>query len=316
MTLDPGSTGRRVVVRYTTGGRGPSGGPEMTDVVGRVLSSDADSVTLERRDGTTVLVDRALIVTWKPVPDQPLRRRRAADASVDDLAGITAQGWPAVVSQPLGEWELRASAGFTKRANSVSVHGAPDRSFVESLLAVHAFYSAQGLRPMVQVVTGSTWERQFAEAGWHPMADRGGEAIVQVADLSGGHAADPDAVVAPTASDEWLSGYGRVDDPNSARAVLEAPPTVGFVAVGSPVLAVGRVTVSGEWAGLSCVEVAPTARRQGLGRRVVETALAWAESHGADKCYVQVTPDNEAALGLYRSLGFVDHHGYRYLVSG
>lgn len=314
MTLDPGSAGRRVVVRYATGGRGPSGGPELTDVVGRVLASDAESVTIERRDGTAVLVDRALIVTWKPVPDAPLRRRRAADAPVDDLAGITARGWPAVASQPLGEWELRASAGFTKRANSVGVRGEPDRSFVESLLAVHAFYTAQGLPPMAQVATGSTWERHFAEAGWRPVDES--EAIVQVADLSGGRAVDPDVVVAPTASDAWLAGYGHVDDPEPARAVLEGPATVGFVALGSPALAIGRVTVAGEWAGLSCIEVKPHARRQGLGRRIVETALAWAETHGADKAYVQVAPDNGPALGLYRSFGFTDHHRYRYLVSG
>ena len=75
MTSGPGTSDQRVVVRYTTGGRGPSGGPEMTDVVGHVLASDSVSVTVERHDGTTVVVERSTIVTWKPVPERPPRRR-------------------------------------------------------------------------------------------------------------------------------------------------------------------------------------------------------------------------------------------------
>jgi len=47
----------------------------MTDVVGHVLASDSVSVTVERHDGTTVVVERSTIVTWKPVPERPPRRR-------------------------------------------------------------------------------------------------------------------------------------------------------------------------------------------------------------------------------------------------
>jgi hypothetical protein len=37
--------------------------------------------------------------------------------------------------------------------------------------------------------------------------------------------------VTPRASDAWLSRYGRVDDVEAARRVLEGPRTVGFVEV-------------------------------------------------------------------------------------
>jgi hypothetical protein len=70
---DPRTVGRRVVVRYLTGRTAPSGRPELTDVIGHIRAVDADTVQLERRDGTLVTVRRADVVTWKPVPDPPQR---------------------------------------------------------------------------------------------------------------------------------------------------------------------------------------------------------------------------------------------------
>jgi hypothetical protein len=68
----PGSQtiGRRIVVRYRTGGTAPSGRPELTDVIGHVRSVGPEDLQLDRRDGTLVSVRRADLVTWKPVPDQ------------------------------------------------------------------------------------------------------------------------------------------------------------------------------------------------------------------------------------------------------
>jgi hypothetical protein len=60
-------------VRYLTGRRAPSGRPELTDVIGHVRAADANSLQVERRDGSLVTIQRAEVVTWKPVPDPPQR---------------------------------------------------------------------------------------------------------------------------------------------------------------------------------------------------------------------------------------------------
>jgi len=313
MALDRSALGRRIVVRFTIGGAGPSGGPAMTDVIGRVLAVDECSVTVQRRDGRTQCVALNQVVTWKLVPDRPARSRRAAEVGVEELTRITSRGWPAIESEPLGEWELRASAGFTGRANSVAVHGDPGMPLAVALTHIIAFYAARGLPPLAQVVVGSAEDEAFATAGWVPMSGCRGGAAVQVADVEALHAPDPGARVAARADDEWLARYGRVDDPAIARVVLEGPPTVGFVSLDTPAVAIGRVVVSGEWAGLSCVEVEPPVRRQGLARRIVETSLAWATERGADKAYLQTMRSNEAAIALYAPYGFIDHHDYRYL---
>jgi ribosomal protein S18 acetylase RimI-like enzyme len=316
MTLDARVIGSRIVVRHETGGVGPTGGPEMTDVVGHVLAVDDTSVTIEQRDGRARVVDLATVVTWKPVPDRPTRRRRAVAVDPDELTRITSRGWPAIESVALGEWELRSSGRFTGRANSVAVTGSPGMPFDAALAEVVAFYRERSAPVLAQVVVGTENDRLLESAGWTPMAGYRGGAVVQVADLDASYPVDPDARVSSRADDDWLARYGRVDDPREARAVMEAPERVGFVAIGSPAVAIGRVVVTGEWAGLSAVEVVPEARRQGLARRIVETSLAWAVERGADKAYLQTMRSNEAALALYRPFGFVDHHDYLYREPG
>ncbi len=297
----------------------------MTDVVGRVLDVSVASATIERRDGSVVTVNLADVVAAKTVPATPTRSRGAMAISADNLTRITSRGWPAVVSQELGEWELRAAGGFTGRANSVAVTGSPGIPAAEAIADVIAFYEAHGLGPMAQVVVGSPGERLFLDAGWAPWADRvaGSGAIVQVATLrdqlgTASFALDG-VTVEDHASDEWLALYHRVEDQKTARAVLEAPATVAFLSIAypvinGPVVAIGRVVVTGEWAGLAGVEVAADRRRQGLARRIVEASIEWARQHGADKAYLQTKTDNTAAIALYAPYGFRTHHEYAYLV--
>jgi hypothetical protein len=69
-SLGTADLGKRVVVRYRTGATGPSGGPEMTDVIGHLRAVGKVAVTLERRDGSTIIVSWSDVVACKVVPDQ------------------------------------------------------------------------------------------------------------------------------------------------------------------------------------------------------------------------------------------------------
>jgi ribosomal protein S18 acetylase RimI-like enzyme len=46
-------------------------------------------------------------------------------------------------------------------------------------------------------------------------------------------------------------------------------------------------------------------RRQGMGRRLLQTCLALAKAKGLEKVELEVYSDNLAALGLYESFGFI-----------
>jgi ribosomal protein S18 acetylase RimI-like enzyme len=123
--------------------------------------------------------------------------------------------------------------------------------------------------------------------------------------------------VEPAASAAWLADDARaLATPQAARAVLEGPAEVGFVSLGSPLVAKGRVSLAGDWAGITDVWVSPDHRRQGLALVVMAALVEWAAERGASTAYLQTRGDNPAALALYAGLGFVTHHTYRYLTPG
>jgi RimJ/RimL family protein N-acetyltransferase len=56
--------------------------------------------------------------------------------------------------------------------------------------------------------------------------------------------------------------------------------------------------------------VAASHRRQGIGRALLERAIAWAREVGVRKLELHVFPHNDAAIALYESFGF-EREGYR-----
>jgi ribosomal protein S18 acetylase RimI-like enzyme len=52
------------------------------------------------------------------------------------------------------------------------------------------------------------------------------------------------------------------------------------------------------------IVVSNSQRGAGLGRALMEMAIAWGRAVGLTKLSLRVFPDNQRAIGLYRSLGF------------
>ena len=59
-----------------------------------------------------------------------------------------------------------------------------------------------------------------------------------------------------------------------------------------------------DMADLHRVIVRPDARGQGIGASLVRAGIDWAGAVGARRMLLEVRPDNEAAVALYRRLGF------------
>jgi N-acetylglutamate synthase len=291
----------------------------MTDVLGILESFDDEALRVRREDGDVVLIDRALLVTGKPVPPRASTRLRI---SPEQLERICEQGWRAPVEKPLGDWMLRAAGGFTGRTNSARVGHDPGVDADAAVLAVEEFYAEHSLPPMVQVVVDTDWQREFEGRGWVQARPGGQDALVQVASVAQALRAGrdspsdaPQVIVQDTVSEEWMALYGRAAGiaPEVVRAVMESGDHVAFARIGEPVVAIGRAVVTGDWMGLQAVEVAPAHRRRGLATRIVETLLDWGASYGALSAYLQTVADNTAAARLYEAYGFVTHHTYRYL---
>lgn len=79
-------------------------------------------------------------------------------------------------------------------------------------------------------------------------------------------------------------------------------PGVFLLTEGAEGFLMGRA-LAGE-AELLTLAVAPAARRQGLGARLVARFLAEARARGAESAFLEVAAGNAAALALYLAAGF------------
>jgi [ribosomal protein S18]-alanine N-acetyltransferase len=120
--------------------------------------------------------------------------------------------------------------------------------------------------------------------------------------LDGGTIADAPGMAAVHAA--------SFDEPWGAdeiAALLQGPGGFGLVvreAATGVVLAfmLGRVVV--DEAEVLTLAVDPAHRRGGAGQALVEAAAIMAAASGARGLFLEVAADNEAALGLYRRIGF------------
>lgn len=62
-----------------------------------------------------------------------------------------------------------------------------------------------------------------------------------------------------------------------------------------------------ERAEITDLGVRETARRRGIGRALVEAALAWVGERGVSRVEVRVAVNNPEGQGFWRALGFADH---------
>lgn len=324
-SLGPHCVGRRVVVRRVLPGRtGASGGPAMTDLLGVMESWTPSSTVLRAEDGSTTEIALADIVSGKPVPPRPSVRMRV---SAEQACQMSNASWPAVHTRPLGDWLLRASGGFSARADSVMAVGDPGVSFEEAVEATLSFYAEHALTPWAQVVVGSDIGARFADAGWGLARPGEADSELQLASVAQAAravrrllpATVPPVTLGTTATPAWLADDARAAAHHAAAlAVLEGPTDVCFVSVEGPrgdVLAKGRVAAERDWAGITDVWVSPDHRRRGLALAVLAAMLEWAAERGAGTAYLQVRGDNAPGLALYAALGFRTHHTYRYLAA-
>ena len=305
-------------------------GGRFTDTVGVLTSWDDGVLTITRKDGESVRFAESALVAGKVVPPAPARRRGPA-TSYEELARVTARAWRPVESERLGDWELRAAAGFTRRANSVLPLGDPGLPLDGALDAVRRWYGARGLPAYVQTATGAEgtqellcaelerrgWTREVTAGLWigglAPVADRAEGAGVELS---------------RHADEAWLARYQRKGlgevalkvlgggSPRSSEAESGGGPSVWFASVPGPAgtapAAIGRCVVDGRWAGFAAVEVDPALRRRGLATEVMAALARRALEEGASAAWLQVEAENAGARALYGGLGFAAHHAYHH----
>jgi putative acetyltransferase len=113
---------------------------------------------------------------------------------------------------------------------------------------------------------------------------------------------------------EWRSAG---DERRYLKALRRYPHAAVFVAERDDGALVGRLSVSRDTHPASShvadlgLMVASDARRQGVGRALLWSAVEWARGAGVRKLELHVFPWNDAAISLYEAFGF-EREGYRH----
>lgn len=321
--------GRRVSLRY----RLPSGRPgaRYSDAVGD-LDQDGGHWLVHTRRGR-VVVDPADVVAVRAVP--PPRPRRAPLDAVMRLERVCARAWPAPVTEPLGDWLLRAAGGFTARGDSALAIGDPGLAVPDALAEVQRFAARHDVAPRVRLVQTTPWEVAVERAGW-TVDDRAPVSVrvARLSDVAGAgtdegtdegaddpagtracppaHPADIEIAEGPTPP-WWQLVAGNTRPSKAQRAVLLGGMVgCGLARIGGEVVGAVRAALVDGWMHLARLAIDPAWRGQGLDRALAAGAGAWAQQRGARHAVLEVSLDGAAAEQRCAAPGFTEHHRYRY----
>ncbi len=317
--LDAAGSGERWVLRV----RLADG--SATDLIGWLDVVFPEAVQLTTVDQQRHVVPRSAIIATRRAPAAqggPDPRR----VSPADLERRALPGWLAI-HEPLGQWTLRAGAGFTGRANACLAVGDPGLPMAEAAARVVAYAEEHGIAPRAQVIDGSPEEAQLRALGWVDCYVPTDVLAVRLADLLTDRPAPAGVRVVEELRPSWLAAYQR-SRPNSAdpevlRMILDGQPPRAFASVADQAgeererpFAIARGHLSGDWLGLASIWTHPDRRRQGWATAMMRALGHWAARRGARYGYLQVATANTEAITGYERLGFVGHHRYLYLTPG
>jgi len=276
--------------------------------------------------GDEVAVPRAEVAAAKRVPPKPERRPRRPEPEhreVQDLEleRIASLGWRGLRTERLGGWLLRASGGWTGRANSVLPLGEPGVELDDALHYVERWYAAAGLHALIQVpLPARTALRDALHA--HGWVDAWGALVMtaSIREVLPRLAARPDlprVEFTDQPTEAWLAAYhyrgGAL--PEVAVEVLRTgeQPVFASVIENGRTVAIARAALDEGWLGVTAVEVEAAHRRRGLASHLLRGILEYGRARGAHSSYLQTESTNTAARALYEGVGYGVHHTYRYL---
>jgi len=226
-----------------------------------------------------------------------------------DLLAVLEATWPAAETAQAGPWHLRRGMGGGNRVSAATLEGPPgDPTDAEAVMR------GWGQRPLFMVRPGEDALDAALAARGYSLHD----ASILLEGTVAGLAAP---VLDATAIDcegrlacmDAIWAAGGIGPARLAVMDRVAGPRAFLLGrLGDRPAACGFVAVAGGIAMLHALEVAPFARRQGIGARLTRLAAHWAAGQGAARLALAVTDANAPARALYGGLGLAEAARYHY----
>ncbi|NBO07946.1 MAG: GNAT family N-acetyltransferase [Actinobacteria bacterium] len=287
------------------------------DLVGILLPTGQ----LETKAGVRTF-DPAHVVAWRIVKP-PRGTGVPMSQRILDIESASSELWAPTHQERTPRWHLRAAGGYTRRANSMIPIAPPweskswsGSSLDADLAEADRFYQAHDL-PTIITLPMPLYEELAAiliAREWKLVLDISVMVRIDrnsVDESANAHLGQIEISTTPDAS--WMVAHGRALG-NEGHSVLTSgtPRFLSYVLDGE-VVGTARVGFARQWSALGAVRVNPKHRRKGIARALVERAINVAQDQGFPFMLLQVDCDNDAAITLYKSLGFTHHHRNIYL---
>lgn len=231
---------------------------------------------------------------------------------------ICSNAWPPLRQVLSGDWMIRLSGGFTRRANSVNPLGPGAGPLAPVLDLAAQLYAAAGQPLFVRLpdFLAPEQERLLEERGFTAE----GHTLSLYRVLEGAAFATDAAITLEAApSWTWLAARAALGSLSAEQAELYRR-IVGRIALPAAfatcreegrAVAMAYGVRQGPLMTIDSVFTDERARQRGHSRRTLEALLAWAQAGGATAACLQVEAENAPAIALYRKLGFT-REVYRY----
>ncbi len=234
---------------------------------------------------------------------------------------LSMSAWPSLQTHLYDGWVLRASKGYTKRANSINLLYEPKIDLDQKIKYCRRFYEALGL-PVIYKITSSSELSEIDKKLDELCYQKVGETSVRVLDLESEVVlADSKSDVSFELTEEWLKGFfssSRVED-NKKRETLTMmlKKIIGktmFIThnVNGKAVGFGYGVVDNGYVGIFDIYVNESFRGNNYGKAVMNKILVTAKQLGAKSAYLQVVVGNTVAENLYTRLGFKEVYRYWY----
>ena len=232
------------------------------------------------------------------------------------LETLALRAMPALETKVLDGWLLRASGGYSKRANSVNCLKSTKTNLAAHIDEAERFYATRQLPAIFRLtpICEPELEVDLIARGYQPAGATDVLTLALTPQLPLKTAVAIDAI----ATDDWIKLFARTHDLDDhdtkiLTGILSSiAPRSAFARIGQQAL--GRAVFEAGYAGLFSLATSSECRRQGHARTISQALLQWGMDQGAHHAYLQVEQDNEAALALYRSLGFRHAYSYHYRI--
>ena len=236
--------------------------------------------------------------------------------AVQTLYEVCARTWPAASEYRVGPWTIRDGQGGGQRVSAATAEAA---FTIDDLKSAEAAMKAFSQPSLFMVRDGETELDDLLASNGYTVKDPVNIYICPITHLTGV------AIPRVTAFTIWeplqimhdIWAKGGIDAKRyNVMQRAKCPKTALLGRWNDQPAGTGYVGIHDSIAMVHALEILPHQRGMGVGKWMMRRAATWAAEQGAGHMSVICTQDNEAANGLYTSLGMTLAGTYHYRIKG